>query len=75
MVADPECRPDTIDLADAHMQVKTLSQFHLDGGGRGLRSFSTPLFEKGSCYSTQFAGMTVPSIGERYLTMLSEDSP
>jgi hypothetical protein len=32
MVADPECRPDTVDLADTHLQVKTLSQFHLNGG-------------------------------------------
>lgn len=32
MVAHSQCRPDTVDLADTDMQVKTLLQFHLDGG-------------------------------------------
>jgi hypothetical protein len=32
MVAHSECRPDTVDLADTDMQVKTLLQFHLNGG-------------------------------------------
>jgi hypothetical protein len=31
-VADAECRSDTVDLADTYLQVKMLSQFHLDGG-------------------------------------------
>jgi hypothetical protein len=32
MVADPKCRPDTVDLADTHTKVKTFSQDDLDGG-------------------------------------------
>ena len=31
-IADAECRSDTVDLADTYLQVKMLSQFHLDGG-------------------------------------------
>jgi hypothetical protein len=72
MVADAECRSDTVDLADTHLQIKALSQDRLDGRGRSMRSLPTSFFEKSSCCSTQFAGMTVPSIGERHLAPLSK---
>lgn len=68
MEASTECRSDAVDLADAHMQVKTLSQFHLDGGARCLRSLPRLFFKKGACGSTQFAGMTMPSISQGSLT-------
>ncbi len=32
MVADSECRPDTVDLAETYSEVKTLLQFPPDGG-------------------------------------------
>jgi hypothetical protein len=70
MVTHPELSTHAIDLADTHMQVKTLSQFHLNGGTRCLRSLATLFFKKGSHRSTQLAGVAMPSILQGSFTSL-----
>ena len=68
MVADPECCPNTVNLADTHPQVKALLQESLDGGRRCLGSLPTLFFKKSACSSTQFARIPVPTIKEGSFT-------
>ena len=46
MVADTKRRPDAVDLADTHTEVKTLSQFHLHGGTRCLWSLADTVLQE-----------------------------
>src|SRR5579864_362749 len=75
MIAETKGCSHAVDLTDTYPQIKTLLQFRLDSRTRRMRGLLTLFFEKCPCCSTQFNGMTMPSIFQRFLTMLSHGEP